>query len=66
MPENKPHTPERQPGGTWTEEEKTRGAAKPDATDEAGGASTGGRPTDDRAATEGAAARIDPKATPTP
>lgn len=44
-------------GGTWTEEEKTRGAGTPgqDAGG-AGSASTAARPNDDRARTEGAAA----------
>ncbi len=39
----------------WTEEEKSRGAAKPEEIEEAGG-SPQGRPNDDRARTESAAA----------
>jgi hypothetical protein len=61
MPETKPHTPQRKPGEAWTEEEKSRGAAKPATEGEAG---AGGRPNDDRAATESAAANIDPKPQP--
>lgn len=61
MPETKPHAPQRKPGEAWTEEEKHRGAATPEAGDAAGEASTGGRPTDDRAKTEGAAAEIERK-----
>ena len=63
MPETKPHPPQGKREEPWTEEEKSRGAAKPGEAEAAGGA-TAGRPTDDRAETEGAAARIDPKATP--
>ena len=58
MPETKPHAPQRKPGEAWTEEEKTRGAATPEAEDAAGEANAGGRPTDDRAKTEGVAAEI--------
>ncbi len=66
MPENKPQPPKGHPAsGTgekpWTEEEKSRGAAKPATEGEAG---AGGRPNDDRAATESAAANIDPKPQP--
>ena len=66
MPENKPHVAKDTPTqGTgekpWTEEEKSRGAAKPATEGEAG---AGGRPNDDRAATESAAANIDPKPQP--
>lgn len=46
----------RRTGGDWTEEEKARGAGQPGrGAGAAGDASTKGRPTDDRARTEGAA-----------
>jgi len=48
--------PVRRTGGDWTEEEKARGAGQPGrGAGVAGDASTKGRPTDDRARTEGAA-----------
>lgn len=63
MNETKPHIPEKpKPDDAWTEEEKTRGAPKPAPADAASKPSTGGRPTDERAETESAAAKIDPKA----
>ncbi|MBL6458118.1 hypothetical protein JMJ55_22530 [Belnapia sp. T6] len=43
----------------WTEEEKSRGAAKPEEIEQAGG-SPGGRPNDERAKTESAAAETEP------
>lgn len=64
MPETKPHVSQRKPGEAWTEEEKQRGAATPDEAGEAGEANAGGRPNDDRAATEAAAANTDPKPQP--
>ncbi|WP_043341041.1 MULTISPECIES: hypothetical protein [Belnapia] len=51
MPEEKKGTGEK----PWSEEEMSRGAAKPEEIEEAGG-SPGGRPNDDRARTESAAA----------
>ncbi|MDB5373499.1 MAG: hypothetical protein JWP04_2141 [Belnapia sp.] len=66
MPETKPHKPQGTGEKPWTEEEKSRGSATPAEVEEAGGSATGGRPTDDRADTEGAAARIDPKPHPRP
>ncbi|MBL6079171.1 hypothetical protein JMJ56_14225 [Belnapia sp. T18] len=51
MPEEKKGTGEK----PWSEEEMSRGAAKPEEIEEAGG-SPGGRPNDDRAKTESAAA----------
>ena len=69
MPETKPHPEQHNPQDAWTEEEKSRGAQHPDDVDtvgEAGEATSSGRPTDDRGATEGAASKIDPKAAPRP
>ncbi len=51
MPEEKPGTGEK----PWSEEEISRGAAKPEEIEEAGG-SPAGRPNDQRAQTESAAA----------
>ncbi len=55
MPENKPGAAKGTGEAPWSEEEMSRGAAKPEEIEQAGG-SPQGRPNDQRAKTESAAA----------